>query len=55
MLIAEKPAFLTDLKRVTLIEYGTTATLACDVAGVPPPSIQWFRNAEAVDKLLGTR
>lgn len=52
---AEKPAFLTDLKRVTPSEYGRTVTLPCDAYGVPQPTIQWFRNAEPVDKLLGTR
>ncbi|KAJ8687397.1 hypothetical protein QAD02_023191 [Eretmocerus hayati] len=53
--VLEKPVFLTDLKRVTLSEYGTTTTLNCDVEGVPSPKIQWFRNAEPVDKLIGIR
>lgn len=51
----EKPTFMAELKRVTLSEYGTTVTLPCDADGVPPPTIQWFRNAEPVNGLLGTR
>ncbi|XP_016844898.1 protein sidekick isoform X4 [Nasonia vitripennis] len=53
--VLEKPTFVAELKRVTLSEYGTTVTLPCDTDGVPPPTIQWFRNAEPVDSLLGTR
>ncbi|XP_058794092.1 protein sidekick isoform X3 [Phymastichus coffea] len=53
--VLEKPSFLTELKRVTLSEYGTTVTLPCDADGEPKPTIQWFRNAEPVDRLLGTR
>jgi len=51
----EKPMFITELKRETLSDYGSTVTLPCDANGVPPPTISWFRNAESVDYLLGTR
>lgn len=47
--------FITELKRETLSDYGSTVTLPCDVVGVPPPKITWFRNAEPVDHLLGSR
>lgn len=52
---SEKPTFITELKRETLSDYGSTVTLPCDVVGVPPPKITWFRNAEPVDHLLGSR
>lgn len=51
----EKPTFITELKRETLSDYGSTVTLPCDANGVPSPTITWFRNAEPVDHLLGTR
>lgn len=53
--ILEKPTFITELKRETLSDYGSTVTLPCDAVGVPPPKITWFRNAEPVDHLLGFR
>ncbi|XP_015603138.1 protein sidekick isoform X3 [Cephus cinctus] len=55
VVVHEKPWFRTELKRETLSEYGSTVTLSCDVFGVPSPKISWFRNAEPVDHLLGTR
>lgn len=54
-LFLEKPVFITKLKRETLSDYGSTVTLPCDVNGVPSPTLKWFRNAEPVDHLLGTR
>lgn len=51
----EKPTFITELKRETLSDYGSTVTLPCDANGVPPPTISWFHNTESVDYLLGTR
>jgi len=51
----EKPTFITELKRETLSDYGSTVTLPCDATGMPPPTISWFRNAEPVNHLLGTR
>nr|XP_034188408.1 protein sidekick isoform X4 [Osmia lignaria] len=55
VVVYEKPAFITELKRETLSDYGSTVTLPCDAVGVPPPNISWFRNAEPVDHLLGSR
>ncbi|XP_054008055.1 protein sidekick isoform X4 [Hylaeus anthracinus] len=55
VVVYEKPMFITELKRETLSDYGSTVTLPCDAVGVPPPNISWFRNAEAVDHLLGSR
>ncbi|XP_020295533.1 protein sidekick isoform X2 [Pseudomyrmex gracilis] len=55
VVVYEKPTFITELKRETLSDYGSTVTLPCDVNGVPPPTISWFRNAEPVDNLLGIR
>ncbi|KYM76056.1 Protein sidekick [Atta colombica] len=55
IVVYEKPTFITELKRETLSDYGSTVTLPCDANGVPPPTITWFRNAEPVDHLLGTR
>lgn len=55
VVVYEKPTFITELKRETLSDYGSTVTLPCDANGVPPPVISWFRNAEPVDHLLGTR
>ncbi|CAB0041624.1 unnamed protein product [Trichogramma brassicae] len=53
--VLEKPTFRTELKRVTLSEYGKTVSLHCDAEGVPPPTIQWFRNAEPIQRLPGSR
>ncbi|XP_076627146.1 sidekick cell adhesion molecule isoform X4 [Colletes latitarsis] len=55
VVVYEKPMFITELKRETLSDYGSTVTLPCDAIGVPPPKISWFRNAEPVDHLLGSR
>ncbi|CAL7947530.1 unnamed protein product [Xylocopa violacea] len=55
VVVYEKPTFITELKRETLSDYGSTVTLPCDAVGVPPPKITWFRNAEPVDHLLGSR
>ncbi|XP_029163396.1 protein sidekick isoform X2 [Nylanderia fulva] len=55
IVVYEKPTFVTELKRETLSDYGSTVTLPCEVNGIPPPIISWFRNAEPVDHLLGTR
>jgi hypothetical protein len=53
--LPEKPTFITELKRETLSDYGSTVTLPCDAVGVPPPTLTWFRNAEPINHLLGTR
>ncbi|XP_026669717.1 protein sidekick isoform X5 [Ceratina calcarata] len=55
IVVYEKPTFIMELKRETLSDYGSTVTLPCDAVGVPPPNITWFRNAESVDHLLGSR
>ncbi|XP_012274978.1 protein sidekick isoform X2 [Orussus abietinus] len=55
VVVHEKPTFITELKRETLSDYGSTVSLPCDVVGVPQPKISWFHNAEPVDHLLGTR
>ncbi|KAG7208959.1 hypothetical protein KM043_015128 [Ampulex compressa] len=55
VIVYEKPTFITELKRETLSDYGSTITLPCDAVGVPPPKISWFRDAEPVDHLFGTR
>ncbi|XP_076674857.1 sidekick cell adhesion molecule isoform X2 [Andrena cerasifolii] len=55
VVVHEKPTFITELKRETLSDYGSTVSLPCDAVGVPPPKISWFRNAEPVDHLLGSR
>lgn len=47
--------FNTELKKETLSDYGSTVTLPCDADGTPDPTISWFRNAEPVDHLLGSR
>ncbi|XP_048507644.1 protein sidekick isoform X3 [Athalia rosae] len=53
--VYEKPTFITELKREILGEYGSMVSIPCDAVGIPTPKISWFRNAEPVDKLLGTR
>ncbi|XP_033229948.1 protein sidekick isoform X4 [Belonocnema kinseyi] len=53
--VYEKPSFVNELKRETLSEYGSTVTLPCEAEGVPLPKISWYRNAESVEYLLGTR
>ncbi|XP_076160333.1 sidekick cell adhesion molecule isoform X3 [Ptiloglossa arizonensis] len=55
VVVYEKPIFITELKRETLSDYGSTVTLPCDAVGGPHPKISWFRNAEPVDHLLGSR
>ncbi|KZC09696.1 Protein sidekick [Dufourea novaeangliae] len=55
VVVYEKPTFITELKRETLSDYGSTVTLPCDAIGVPAPNITWYRNAESVDHLLGSR
>ncbi|XP_076288638.1 sidekick cell adhesion molecule isoform X2 [Lasioglossum baleicum] len=55
VVVYEKPTFMTELKRETLSDYGSVVTLSCDAVGVPPPNITWFRNAEPVDHLFGSR
>lgn len=53
--VIEKPTFITELKRETLSDYGSTVTLSCDAVGVPPPKISWFFNTEPINHLLGSR
>lgn len=52
---AEKPSFINELKRETISEYGSTVILPCEAEGVPLPKISWYRNAESVDHLFGSR
>ncbi|KAI4500304.1 hypothetical protein M0802_004721 [Mischocyttarus mexicanus] len=55
VVVYEKPTFITELKRETLSDYGSTVTLSCDAVGVPPPNISWFFNTEPIDHLIGSR
>ncbi|KAK2580567.1 hypothetical protein KPH14_007691 [Odynerus spinipes] len=55
VVVYEKPTFITELKRETLSDYGSTVTLSCDAVGVPPPKISWFFNTEPINHLLGSR
>lgn len=47
--VLEPPTFYAPLRSETLGEYGSQVVLPCDVTGVPPPLVTWFRNAEALD------
>ncbi|XP_051172890.1 protein sidekick isoform X3 [Leptopilina boulardi] len=53
--VYEKPSFINELKRETISEYGSTVILPCEAEGVPLPKISWYRNAESVDHLFGSR
>ncbi|XP_015175534.1 PREDICTED: protein sidekick isoform X1 [Polistes dominula] len=55
VVVYEKPTFITELKRETLSDYGSTVTLSCDAVGVPPPKISWFFNTEPINHLVGSR
>ncbi|XP_055684947.1 protein sidekick isoform X2 [Lutzomyia longipalpis] len=47
--VQEPPAFGAPFRSETVGEYGIRMELPCDVIGVPPPYVTWFRNAEALD------
>lgn len=47
--VMEPPSFFTPLRTETLAEFGQQLTLPCDVIGVPPPYVTWFRNSEALN------
>lgn len=47
--VHEKPSFRTKWKKEIVGEHGSTVNLPCDAVGTPPPSLQWYRNAEKID------
>lgn len=49
IVVQEPPSFATPFRSETVGDYGVRMELPCDVIGVPPPYVTWFRNAEALD------
>lgn len=47
--VQEPPTFLSPMKLETLADFGEKLVLPCDVVGIPPPHVTWFKNAEALD------
>lgn len=49
VLVQEKPKFVSNSKTETLGDYGSQINLPCDVVGIPPPNITWYKDAEIID------
>ncbi|XP_018319090.1 protein sidekick isoform X2 [Agrilus planipennis] len=52
VVVLEKPKFVSNTRTETLGDYGSQISLPCDVVGIPPPKVKWFKNANNITKEL---
>ncbi|XP_047635406.1 protein sidekick-1 isoform X2 [Phacochoerus africanus] len=53
--IIEPPYFTAEPESRILVEVEETVDLACGAMGVPPPALQWYKDAVSVNKLRNPR